>query len=89
MIRPMNSKFTLSLILSIGVTTCVWTNNVYAANNAVPQPKERQSKNFDEPLESTPVTSRFHRRPDYREEEKLKAAQAESRINSASTRWRR
>jgi tetratricopeptide (TPR) repeat protein len=77
MIRPMNSKFTLSLILSIGVTTCVWTNDVHAANNAVPQPKERQSKNFDEPLESTPVTSRFHRRPDYREEEKLKAAQAE------------
>jgi tetratricopeptide (TPR) repeat protein len=75
MIRPMNSRFSLSLLLSISLTSCVCASSAFAA---VPVPKERESKNFEGALESAPQSSRFHRRLDYREEEKQKAAEAEA-----------
>src|ERR1035437_5172574 len=75
----MKSQLTLSLLLSIGLTTCV-TDVGASANqsNSAPVSKERQPKSFDEDgSERTPAVSRFHRRLDYREEEKVKAKEAE------------
>lgn len=77
MIRPMNTRVTLSLLISIGIGISAF-GSAQSAFAAAPVPKERESKNFDEALESAPQTSRFHRRLDYREEEKVKAAQAEA-----------
>jgi tetratricopeptide (TPR) repeat protein len=74
MIRPMKSRFSLSLLLSLSLTSCVYATSAFAA---VPVPKEREPRNFDAALESTPQSSRFHRRLDYREEEKQKAKDAE------------
>lgn len=80
MIGSMNNRFKLSLLLSITVTSCVWANGAFAA---APVPREREAKDFDKALESAPSTSRFHRRLDYREEEKQKAAEAEAAKKAA------
>ncbi len=79
MIHAMKSRFTLSLLLTIGISTCVSASDVMAAKLVVaPLPHEKHTKNFDEPLESAPVVSRFSRRLDYREEEKQKKQDAEA-----------
>lgn len=80
MIGSMQNRLTLSLLLSLTVTSCVWSNGAFAA---APVPKEREAKDFDKALESAPSTSRFHRRLDYREEEKQKAADAEAARKAA------
>jgi tetratricopeptide (TPR) repeat protein len=79
MIGSMNNRFKLSLLLSLALTSCVWSNEV---NAAVPPTKDKV-KDFDKPVESTPSASRFHRRMDYRDEEKLKAAELEAAKKAA------
>lgn len=74
MIRPMTSRFKLSVLLSISLTSCVWSNSAFAAQ---PVTREREPRNWEQPLESAPQLSKFKRRLDYREEEKLKAQQLE------------
>ena len=75
----MKSKLTLSLLLSIGLTTCFTDVSSFAKDmKAMPVPSDRQPKSFNEDeSEMTPAVSRFHRRLDYREEEKAKAKEAE------------
>lgn len=73
MISPTSSRFTLSLLLTIGITT----GSALATNlDTTPLPREREAKDFQQSNEVMPSVSRFRRRMDYREEEKAKAEEA-------------
>lgn len=77
MSRPMKSQLALSLILSIGFTTLACGIASATDLTARPLPREREEKDFDASNDHAPEVSRFHRRLDYREEEKLKKVQEE------------
>lgn len=81
----MRSRITLSLLLSIGITASVAGGGASATNlNTTPLPREREAKDFEKSNESVPSVSRFHRRMDYREEEKAKQAEAEAAAKQAA-----
>lgn len=75
--HAMNSRFKTSLLITIGLCTAITFVISPACAFSPVVPRERQEKNFDDPMESAPQVSRFQRRPDYRDEEKQKKQQAE------------
>ena len=78
MILSVRSRLTLSLLLTVGLTASVTVQGVLATNlNTTPLPRERETKDFQQSSELVPSVSRFHRRLDYREEEKAKQQESE------------
>jgi tetratricopeptide (TPR) repeat protein len=75
--EPMRRRLIVSLFLTVGITTSQ-TGSALATNlNTTPLPREREAKDFQQSNELVPSVSRFHRRLDYREEDKAKAEEQE------------
>lgn len=81
----MKSKYlaiTISLITVVGVGSNLGAQATKL--NARPLPSERELKDFEGSQEVTPAVSRFHRRMDYRDEDKMKQEQAEAAKKAAA-----
>ncbi len=77
--------FTLTLAATLVLSALVLPPKALSTRlNTQPLPHEREVKDFEGGEQFTPPTSRFHRRPDYREEEAKKKEAAEQEKKQAA-----
>src|SRR5208283_1401773 len=87
MILFMRTRFNFIFLLMIGVSAWMATGSALATNlDTTPLPREREVKNFEDSNEVVPNVSKFHRRLDYREEEKAREQEEKQAQQQATDR---